>query len=79
MDYTTVFSPNGQATQRTPLNRQALQVHKVEHWQKYSMPCYDMVLQLENYHVVKDKTSANFYVQENNVKTSLAKNAHRIR
>ena len=38
-----------------------------------------MVLQLENYHVVKDKTSANFYVQENHVKTQLGKNSHQVR
>ena len=62
IDCTMVYQPNGQSMQRTPLNKQALQMHKVEHWQKFSVPIYDMVLQLENYHVVKDKTTANFYV-----------------
>ena len=31
-DYTTIYSPNGQPMQKTPLNKKALQVHKVEHW-----------------------------------------------
>lgn len=79
VDCTTIYSPNGQSLQKNPLNKQALQVHKVEHWQKFSVPCYEMVLQLENYHVVKDRTTSNFYVQENNVKTALASNAHQIR
>jgi len=31
-DYTTIYSPNGQSSQRAPLNKQALQVHAVAHW-----------------------------------------------
>lgn len=48
--------------------------HNVEHWQKFSSPQYNCVVSLENFHLVQDKNSANFYLQENKVKSGVSSN-----
>lgn len=78
-DYTTVFTPNGNAQKKDPLNKQALQKYKVEHWAKFSSPQYDCVLTLENYHLVKDRNSSAFYIQDNKVKGQLDTDMKNIR
>jgi len=60
--------PNGQPCQKTPLNKAALQQHQVEHWQKFSSPVYDSELMLDDYHIIRDKGTANFYIDTNKVK-----------
>ena len=72
-NFTTVYMPNGQSMQRSPLSKKALQKHNVEKWAKFSSPVYDTVLMLEDYHLVKDKNTATFYLQDNRVKDPLDK------
>lgn len=53
--------------------------HNVEHWQKFSSPQYNCVVSLENFHLVQDKNSANFYLQENKVKTTMNSKQQNVR
>ena len=78
-DYTTVYLPNGQSFQKTPLNKKDLQKFNVEHWKKFEAPVYDTVLTLEKFHMVKDKNTANFYFAENKPKNTLDKIERHIR
>ena len=59
--------------QNAPLNKQSLQQFQVEHWQKFSSPVYDTEVTLENYHLVKDRDSARYYVQPNKIESTLCK------
>jgi hypothetical protein len=62
VDCTTFYLPNGQQVQKTPLNKTALKAYHVDHWQKFSSPVYETVVTVDNYHVVKDKGTAQFYI-----------------
>ena len=53
--------------------------HNVEFWGKYSSPDYPTVLSLEHYHIVKDRDSSDFYIQNNKVSTLMDKKQHNIR
>jgi len=39
----------------------------VEHWKQFSSPIYPAELMMEKYHIVRDKGTANFYVNLNNL------------
>ena len=62
-DCTAVYLPNGQQVNKTPLNKAALKQHNVEHWQKFSSPIYETVVTVDNYHVVKDKGTSQYYIE----------------
>ena len=53
--------------------------HNVECWKKYTSPTYDTVVHLEHYHLVKDKNSANFYLEDNKVNSLMDRKQHNIR
>ena len=74
VDYTTVFMPNGQSSQTKSLNKKYLKKYNVEHWAKYSGPSYETQLTLNNYHIVRDKGTTDYYIQENKVRTEISKN-----
>lgn len=65
--------------QRSPIAKTNLSIHQVDHWQKFSSPQYGTVVSLEHYHIVKDKGTSNYYIQDNKVKTNIAKNENATR
>ena len=53
--------------------------YNVEHWAKFTSPCYDTVVTMDHYHLVNDKGTAKFYIQENKPRELIAKKQHKIR
>ena len=66
IDYTKTYLPNGQAKQRSPINKSAMAWQSVIHVKKYSGPTYQTLMDLEDYHLVQDCNSKNLYVVKNN-------------
>lgn len=71
VDCTTVYLPNGKAQQLTPLNKAALQKFGVEQWARFSAPMYDAELMLKDYHLIRDKGTAQYTIHKNRVTTDL--------
>ena len=52
-------------------------VHHVDHWKKFAAPTYPTVVTTELYHMVKDKDSAHYYIELNQVDRSMPTNHRR--
>ena len=50
----------------------------MEHWKKFAAPIYPTVVTTSNYHIVKDKESANYYIETNTVDRSIPKSNRNI-
>ena len=74
IDYTVTYLPNGQAKQRSPINKSAMAWNSVIHVKKYSGPVYDTLMDLEDYHLVQDGNTKKFYVVENKVESKILEN-----
>ena len=71
-DFTTSYLPSGQSTKNTVLSKDQLRrAYHVEHWKKFAAPIYPTVVTTSNYHIVKDKESANYYIETNTVDRSI--------
>ena len=62
-----------------PTKKSTLAKHNVEFWGKYSSPDYPTILSMEHYHIVNDKNSSDFYIQENKVNTLIGNKKHQTR
>lgn len=59
--------PNGSAYKKTSIDQNDLKRFNIDIWKRFSSPIYPTVVTTNAYHVIKDKKTANFYIQKNKV------------
>ena len=46
----------------------------MDHWKKFAAPTYPTVVTTNEYHMVKDKDTANFYIESNHAELKRGRN-----
>ena len=57
--------PNGSSYKKASLNKNDLKKYNIDIWKRFSSPVYPTVVTTNAYHVIRDKKTANFYIQKN--------------
>ena len=74
-DFTVSYMPNGQQYKKNTLNREQLKrAYHVDHWKKFAAPTYPTVVTTNEYHLVRDKDTFNYYIEQNKVDKVEARN-----